>query len=258
MAMIGAANGLGLVFGPAIGGALAVLGLLFPLYLSILLPFIAFFIIAFIVPPQKSVSRETVPRLHLWHKRARPYLLIGFITVSSIITLQVNAGFYLQDTLKLTVEGTARILSVALTLSGLALVGTQVLQMKVLNWQPNKLILLGIPISILSLLLLLVTSSLSIYYVAFFIFGIGVGLIMPGFMSGASLAVSAEQQGAVAGLIAAVQGIAAIISPIVSTMLYEVNHSSPFWFLMSLFLFIFILWVPLTRTKKPVLQKEIS
>lgn len=51
---------------------------------------------------------------------------------------------------------------------------------------------------------------------------------MPGFMAGASLAVSKEQQGSAAGLVAAIQGISAVITPLLTTTLYQVDKHVPF------------------------------
>lgn len=67
------------------------------------------------------------------------------------------------------------------------------------------------------MLLFLLTAHLPFYYLAFFVFGLGSGFMMTGFMAGASLSVQNEQQGGVAGLVAAMQGISAIIAPILST-----------------------------------------
>lgn len=52
--------------------------------------------------------------------------------------------------------------------------------------------------------------------------------MMPGFMAGASLAVAREQQGGVAGLVGSMQGISAVIAPILSTSLYRLDKQLPF------------------------------
>ncbi|MBJ8192152.1 MFS transporter, partial [Bacillus cereus] len=81
---------------------------------------------------------------------------------------------------------------------------------------------------IAGMLIFLLSASMVVYYLAFFMFGIGTGLLMPGFMAGASLSVSKEQQGGAAGLVATVQGISAIIAPILTTTLYRVDKYIPF------------------------------
>ncbi|MGV2806281.1 MFS transporter, partial [Clostridium perfringens] len=108
-----------------------------------------------------------------------------------------------------------------------AMLLVQLIQTKWLKWEPRPMILLGSMILVLSMIVFLFTATLPFYFLAFFMFGLGVGWMMPGFMAGASLSVSNEQQGGVAGLVAAMQGIAAIIAPIVSTTLYQVDKQIP-------------------------------
>jgi hypothetical protein len=67
-----------------------------------------------------------------------------------------------------------------------------------------------------------------VYYAAYLLFGTGAGLMMPGFMTGASLAVSSDQQGGIAGLVGTVQGIAAVVAPLLSTGLYRVDKHLPY------------------------------
>jgi MFS family permease len=57
---------------------------------------------------------------------------------------------------------------------------------------------------------------------------IGYGFARPGFTAGASLAVDANEQGAVAGALTAVVGAAFIASPVLGVALYEVWGPAPF------------------------------
>lgn len=228
MALLGAANGLGLVMGPAIAGGFALISLIAPLYAGAFLPVIAVVAVLYLVPATKPVIQQKAPRVNPFQKRVRLYLFAGLATMLGIITVQVIGGFYYQDQLGLTTQETAHMISLSLMISGVAMIVTQGLQMKKLKWSPKAMILIGAVLLMASMLLLLITGSLISYFIAFFLFGVGTGLMMPGFMAGASLAVSREQQGGVAGLVSAVQGIAAMISPILSTTLYRVDKHIPF------------------------------
>ncbi|MDA7028341.1 MFS transporter [Bacillus sp. CLL-7-23] len=228
MSLISAANGLGLVLGPALAGVLALAGLIWPLYLGTFLPLAAFTIVLAIIPKAKPLVRDKPAKVNPFQKDVRLYLLIGLTTMIGIITLQSITGFYLQDKLMISTDEMAKSLAIGFTLSGVAMVLTQVIQMKWLKWGPDIMIITGSFLVILSMLCLLVGHTLFICYLGFFLFGLGAGLMMPGFMTGASLAVSSKQQGAVAGLVAAVQGIAAIITSVLSTSLYEFNQSIPY------------------------------
>ncbi|MGG4394162.1 MFS transporter [Paenibacillus thiaminolyticus] len=228
MAMIGAANGMGLVLGPAIAGAFALISLIWPLYIGALLPLIAIVVALLLIPAHKVKIQAKPPKLNPFQPGLRLYLFAGLATMLSIVTLQVVGGFYFQDQLSMTTQETARMLSMGLMVSGVAMIVTQGLQMKKPKWQPKPLILVGSALLILSMLLFLFVISLVSFYAAFFLFGVGAGLMMPGFMSGSSLAVAPEQQGGVAGLVGSVSGISAVIAPIVSTSLYKLDKHLPF------------------------------
>ena len=68
--------------------------------------------------------------------------------------------------------------------------------------------------------------------------GFGMGLAGPGFMAGASLAVSPQEQGAVAGVAGACGPMGFTIGPLVGTALYQLDPQYPY-------LFTLIVYVPL-------------
>lgn len=254
MAIISAASGVGLVIGPALGGILALQGLVWPLMLTTVLCLLAFFVALVALPqapPRPQQKPDPVNPLDpaLW-----PWLAAGLITMCAIVTAQISAGFYFQDQLGLTNEQTGPMLAVALTLVGVALFLTQVVQVKFLKLSSRLMILTGAPMWIAALLILLFTVSVPTYYLAYALMGIGAGLLLPGFMSGASLAVPPQRQGAIAGLTAAMQGIGAIIAPLASTLLYEQNQSLPFWCIMAL---LAVVW-GLFLMRRPVAYVEPS
>ena len=69
------------------------------------------------------------------------------------------------------------------------------------------------------------------------------GLAGPGFMAGASLAVSADEQGAVAGIAGSCPPMGFIVGPLVGTMLYSVEPTYPYYFALAVygFLLVFVL-----------------
>ncbi|MEJ8303328.1 MFS transporter [Saccharibacillus sacchari] len=229
MALISAANGLGLVFGPAIAGAFTLVGLLWPLYFGIVVSAVAFVIAWMSIPAARPVYRtETTEKLRLKNSGMTSYLFAGMGVMMAIVTLQVVGGFYFQDILDLSSGATARTVSFGLMAAGIAMLLVQVFQMKKLTWPPRRMIAVGAIFAVVGLLMFLLPGGLPLYYAAFFVFGAGAGLLMPGFMAGASLAAGAGKQGGAAGWVASMQGIAAIIAPLLMTGLYSVNLRIPF------------------------------
>ncbi|RJX40545.1 MFS transporter [Paenibacillus pinisoli] len=229
MAILSAANGMGLVFGPAIAGAFTLIGLLWPLYFGIAIAAVALVIALITLPPAKPVAREkSAAKVSPLQPGLRTYLIFGLITMIAIVTIQVIGGFYLQDQLALSPEGTAQAMSIGLMCSGVAMLVVQLVQVKWLNWPPRRMLAAGSVILVAGMVVFLLSAQMALYILAFVLFGIGAVWLMPGFMAGASLAVGQEQQGAAAGLVGAVQGVSAIIAPITTASLYQIDKHLPF------------------------------
>jgi MFS family permease len=242
MAIIGAANGVGLVVGPALGGLLALYGLIWPLVLATALCLGAFFVVLVTVPATPPVARAKVAAVNPFAPALLPWLLAGVLTMFAIVTMQISGSFYFQEKLGLTIAETGPKLAVALTLVGVALFATQIVQMKILQWPARPMVLVGALFWIAGLGALLFTATLGAYFFSYALLGVGAGLLMPGYMAGASLAVPSDRQGAVAGLSSAAQGIGFILGPVASTMLYEIDRSLPFWGLLGLMTLLFALF----------------
>jgi MFS family permease len=242
MAIIGAASGLGLVLGPALGGLLALRGLLWPLVLATLLCLLAALVVFVAVPRTAPQVRDRPAPLNPFAPALLPWLLAGVITMSAVVTVQISVGFYFQDRLGLTTAETGPKLAIALTLVGVALFATQLLQVRVLRWPARRMVLAGAVAWLAGLLVLLFTARIATYFLAYSLLGMGAGLLMPGYMAGASLAVPPDRQGAVAGFAAATQGIGFILAPVASTMLYEIDRELPLWCLVAVMVLLFLLF----------------
>ncbi len=235
MALIGAANGVGLVVGPALGGLLALRGILWPLVLAGALCLLAFFMVWAAVPrgARMRTAAASSP-VSPWRPGLRRWLAASLMSWTAIVTIQIIAGFYFQDRLGLETAQVGPRLAAALTVTGVALIASQLLQARVLRWPAQRMVIAGSAAWIAGLLVLLGTSSLAAYVAAFAVLGAGAGFMMAGSMAGASLAVPTDRQGAVAGLIAATQGLALIAAPAASTALYALDRMLPFAVLAAL------------------------
>lgn len=244
MALIGAANGLGMVIGPMIGGLLALKSLMLPFFATTIICFLAFIFAAFWVPRTSPVERDATVRLGLRQNGMWRWLVTGFLVFLAIITMQVAAAFYIQDSLGITEQETAPILAIGLFFVGVVMILTQIAQMKVLRWAPRSLALVGATLWIIGLVMLLYFESAIAYYAAYCVLGMGNGLIFPGVMAGASLCADDQHQGGVAGMIAAVQGLAAIVTPIGSTVLYHFRPELPFLLGIGCMILVLLIFLP--------------
>ncbi len=232
IALLGAANGLGLIAGPVLSAALVGFGLLVPYYVTAAIAFLAALVIWWGLPTGRRSStaktRASAPAIGIRDGRVWPFLLVGFLTLIALVTAQVTAGFYFQDRLGLTAEGAAQAVGFALFASGVAIVVTQAGIIRVLKPSPVWLLRLGLPLTLASFVVMALASSLTLLIVAHTLLGFGVGFILPGYISGASLAVGEHEQGAVAGLVGVAQGFGSVLGPLLGTTLYTFGITLPY------------------------------
>jgi len=73
-----------------------------------------------------------------------------------------------------------------------------------------------------------ITGNLYAMTLSFALASLGFGFFRPGFTSGASLAVSLDEQNAVAGIVTSVNGIPYLAGPAVGVAIYGFGWSIPF------------------------------
>ena len=229
MALIGAAKGIGTLLGPALAALLVTFGLLAPFYASAAVILLAALALALVMPASpRRQTLENPPKLRPWDRRVWPFLFVGFATVTVIVILQLTLGFYLIDRFALTPVDAAQMSGVTMFVVGIALALVQGGLVTRFKGSPRTLLRVGMPIMALGLCSVLIAPSLAFVIVAFAIMGTAGGLIFPGYSSGASLSVGSTEQGAVAGLGAAANGVGAVIGPLIGTALYQTDITAPY------------------------------
>lgn len=229
MAAIGAANGLGLIVGPAAATGLVVFGLLVPFYAGAALVLAVAVLIAIAMPeaPGKApAARKSV--LRPWDERIWPFLLVGFVAVMMISVVQVSVGFLLIDRFELSVAEAAQAGAGAFLAAGIVLVLTQALVIPWLKWTPRRLMRFGLPLMATGFACLLAAPEIVVLYLAFAIIALGAGMTFPGFQAGVTLMVDAGEQGAVAGLTGAANAGGAVFGPLAGAALYQVAPVTPY------------------------------
>lgn len=240
MGAIGAAGNIGSILGPAIGGLLASISLLTPLYFSVLLTLAAAFLVLYALPELPKPKIESKPeKLKYTDPRIFPLVIAGVFLFMGFAIVQQTIAFRFQDTFGLDGVQTAKVVGFSLMLSAAAAVLAQLLIVPRLKVRPFVLLRISMPMMMVAFALLAMGESQNLYMLAMCILGIGVGLAGPGFMAGASVAVSAEEQGAVAGLAGACPPLGFTVGPLLGTYLYSLDAALPFWFSFGCYLILF-------------------
>jgi MFS family permease len=229
IALLGAANGLGFIVGPALGAALAGFGLLAPLYAAAALPLLAALLVFTRLPHTAPRSQDaTQPRLRPTDARIWPWLFVGFTIIVALIGVQVTAGFLFQDRLNLTPQQTVQTLGAALVTVGIANLVAQLGIIHTFKVPPLTLLRVGLPLAVLGFAILVIADTLPLLALSFVIAGLGLGLALPGYTAAATLEVTPGEQGAVAGLTTAAQGFGAMTGPLLVTSLYQLRPEYPY------------------------------
>ena len=231
MALMNAALGAGQVVGPAVGAALAIFGLLAPIYFSAGLAVVSAAVIWFLLPePDVPATRDTTrsTRLSFRDRRITPFIVLAIFMQAARATTVITFAFFLQDMLALSPTETGQYAGVGFMVLGLASVTAQLVVVQRLRPTASTMIHVGLVASLVSFVLFNLEGGFGLYLGALGLLGAGLGLLRPGNAAGASLAVTSEEQGAVAGLIGAIGVVGNIFGPLLGTALYELSPHGPY------------------------------
>jgi MFS family permease len=219
--LIWAAQGLWALIGPSVGGLLAAISLMVPLYLAPVLTVLIAIVVLFAVKPVARPQQEI--QTQPWG--LLPAFGVGFLMFLSFGLSQVIVMLLAKEQQQFSTSVPA--IGGVLTVSALALVVTQGVAVPLLKWPAARLMRTGAPIALAGYAVLAVASSLWLVVVAYLLVAVGLGLAVTGFAAAASLGVGPRRQGLVAGFVHATNGLALIIGPTLSSLLYDVTPIAP-------------------------------
>ncbi|AEV15305.1 MAG: MFS transporter [Thermus sp.] len=229
MALLGAAFGLAVIVGPAIGAGLAgLLGLLAPVFFASGIALLNALFVALVLPESRPQGTREERRLSPWDGRVFPLLLLGFALNLSSVALEQTVAFYFQDRLGLSGVATAQKVGLALVLYGAVAVLVQGFLVRRLAWPPKTLLLLGLPLGLAGFLVLVLAQGFWALALGLALQGAGAALAGPGVTAALSLAVGEGEQGPVAGLNASAQALGRMLGPLLGTGLYRLAPEAPY------------------------------
>ena len=240
MAAAGAANNIGTILGPAVAG-LAVISLLTPLWVMAAIAFLnGLFVWRFLEEPPKHQTPVVRDRLKYSDPRILPFIIIGIAMFTGMGLVQQTMGFRFQDALGLSAAETAQNFGFAMMLSGASSLFSQAVIVQRFNLAPFTLLRFAIPLLIVAFTMMALLETQLWLTIAMMVQGLGMGLASPGFTAGASLAVSPEEQGAVAGVAGSCGPLGFTLGPFIGGALYTLSPTAPYFFAAGLFLILFL------------------
>lgn len=241
LSKLSAAMQLGVMIGPALA-YLVSYSYLMPFFVQSLFTLCAAALVFAFLPKSPATDTSTThtdtfsaklpaklpTKLHFWDPRYRLYLIQALAVYICMGMVQQTLGFYFQDVLHIDGPQAARQYSMAMVMSSAAMLFTQLILVQTLNFSPQRYIKMGVPFFIAGFALITLAQSQATLIAGMGLFGIGMGFCGPSFSAAASLTVSGQEQGALAGLIGSVAGLGFVIGPLLGGFLYAINTSYPY------------------------------
>jgi MFS family permease len=237
LAALASSQGVGSIIGPAAAPLLifTAAGLAGPVLLAGILAFVTLVLLARDLPDDRptdavrATPAEKGAQWAVWRDPGvRPFMVYCvLLSICQIGNLQV-LGFHLIDTLKIEPIKAQPFAGFAMMAGAAAALGVQLVLIPALKLAPARLLRLAPLLAIAGNLLMAVAPNYWVIAVSFVIISAGYAFAMPGLSAGASLASSAESQGAAAGGIFSAYSIGVMMGPIIAMSLYHFVRPAPF------------------------------
>jgi len=231
IATINAAFSLGTALGPGIV-VLSVIDLLAPFYFVSLLAIGSAVLIWFQLPERtrpKSHDRVFKSSLRWYDRRILPFVIFT-VGLSLVGTIPVQTmGFFFIDVLHIPTKDSTQFTMVGQIASAMSALVAQLLVVQQLELSVRQLTLWGCIAAIAGFALFLSVTQFAPLVFALVLIGFGFGMARPGFTSAASLAVTTDEQGAVAGILSGAAATGFIAGPLVGAM-YDASPFLPYGF----------------------------
>lgn len=235
---------LGQIAGPAAAAALIAGGAMLSPTIGLLAPVIVITLIAAVIaalvflklpetrPPKSDAGLGRSGARGLWkHPAIFPFLLyaVGLSLITGV--LSQTFPYAIMDRMNAPGAASAQFTGPAMTMGAMATLIAQLVLIPRLRLSVRSLMVYGAIMLAMASLFMVWAQDFALFAFSQILFGLGQGFSRPGFSAGASLAATHEQQGDIAGLITAANGMGFVISPLFGLWMYEnVSTASPFIF----------------------------
>ena len=263
LALLASAFGLGTIIGPAIAPVfiLPVVDLAGPMFAFALIALVVVVWLRFGLPddhpghhPQGRGAAASMPtiggmptgatavaaaastlsgqrgRMRMGDPRIRPFMLYGFAAGSLQAATGQAIGFLIIDrAANGEVASATQMIAIVFMAGAGATLLVQWGVIRMLNLAPSQLMRWGGLVAAVGTAIIAFAPDLYGIVLGFALASAGYGFARPGFTAGASLAVSHDEQGKVAGATTAVNGSCFILAPSVGIGLYQLDGALPYW-----------------------------
>ncbi len=235
---------LGQMAGPAAAAVLISGGAMLSPSVGLLAPVVVITVIASVVawlvftklpehrPPRSDAGIARSGTKGLWkQKTIFPFLLyaVGLSLITGV--LSQTFPYAIMDRMNAPGAASAQFTGPAMTMGAMATLISQLVLIPRLKLSARSLMVYGAIMLAMASLFMVWAQDFALFAFAQVLFGLGQGFARPGFSVGVSLAATQDQQGDVAGLITAANGMGFVVSPLFGLGMYQyVSSEAPFIF----------------------------
>lgn len=228
MAGVGATQGIASIAGALVGGLLSGISLMVSVDMVPVFLFAGLLVVIFVLRRESRTELVDEPaHVSPFNPRVWPFLMAGFGMFTALGLIQIVTGFLVQDRLGLDADTTGLYTGGALLAAGIGMVIAQTVIVPHSKWAPSTLLRVGTLLGAAGFALLALNSGFALIVISVTVIGMGVGIAMPGYTAGPTLLMSREEQGGLAGLIGATNGLTYAISPAAGTAMYGLSPILP-------------------------------
>ena len=228
MAGVGASQGMASIAGALVGGLLSGISLMVSVDTVPVILLAGLLVVIFTLRREDHTELVAEPaHVRPLDPRVWPFLVAGFGMFTAMGLIQVVTGFLVQDRLRLDANTTGLVSGGALLAAGVGMVFAQSVVVPRSKWSPPTLLRVGTGTGAVGFALLAVDGGAVLLIVAVTVIGAGIGIGMPGYTAGPTLRMSREEQGGLAGLIGATNGLTYVVSPTAGTAMYGFSPVLP-------------------------------
>lgn len=231
MGVIGAAVGLGFIFGPAIGGIFSQSSLSTPFYLAGASSLLTFFLVAFVLKESLSVeqrssqSREKTSLLKAFNGPVSVLFILQLFVSLSLSGLEATFAYFASEKAGLGAVKLGYIFMI-MGLAGAIVQGGMVGRLTK-NYGEGVVIQAGVVISAIGFALILLIEGFGTAALFLTIFGVGNGLIRPS-VSSLLTKKSSAGHGSTTGLLSSFDSLGRIIGPPLGGWLFSIAIGLPY------------------------------
>lgn len=249
MGLMGASSGLGIIFGPALGGYVAQWGLMTPFFLAAIISFLTL-VFGYVFLPESYKGRKHsdngphISILSALKMRVGIFFVVALFIAFAAAGFEGTYSYYVMDRFHLSAEGATdmSLLGFPLSLTGPGVMSIVCTAMSIVSvicqgllvgkaidrFGEEKTILFGLLVGCGGLLLLLTSFDLLTMIVYSSIISIGFGLVNPCLNTLVSEHADEDHQGVVLGVLGAYGSLGRIAGPVVGGATYLIMVELPY------------------------------